>query len=134
TDAPESRKAWNPYAPTIVKRAEPSETSKCVRRPASRSRISRSKPISPPSSAASASRRSDSSQFRVGSVLDASCSNCPFLTDSQLFDPRSSQLEQLVQPRAPERCLLRRGLHLHERPVARHDDLPVLLGLRALRL
>src|SRR5438552_4927609 len=134
TLAPESRKEWNPYAPTIVKRADPTETSKCVRRPASRSRISRSKPISPPSSAASASRRSDSSQLRVGSALDASCSNGFLLSNSQLFDSCSRELEQLVEPRARERRLLSRGLHLDERAVARHDDVHVHLRLRVLRV
>src|SRR5947208_2730539 len=132
TFAPESRKAWKPYAPTIVNKAEPSETSRCVRRPASRSRSSRSTPISPPSSAASASRRSDSSQLRVGSWLDASCSNGFLLNQGQVFDPSRCQLEQFIQACTAERGLLRGGLHLDERAVARHDDVHVHLGLGVL--
>ena len=54
TWSPLSGSSWNPYAETIVKSAEPKQTSMCVRNPASRSRSSRSKPIAPPSAAASA--------------------------------------------------------------------------------
>jgi hypothetical protein len=66
TLCPEVRKAWKPYAETIVNSAEPSDTSRCVRNPASRSRSSRSTPIAAPSAAASASRNKASSQLSVG--------------------------------------------------------------------
>src|SRR5215210_6406877 len=128
---PDSRKSWNPYAPTIVNNADPSATSRCVRRPASRSRSSRSTPIRPPSTAASASRRSDSSQLSVGR-LDASCSNGFLLCCGELLDPTCSELEQLVQPCTAERSALRRRLHLDERAFAGHDDVHVHLGLRVL--
>ena len=59
---PETRKSRKPYAPAIVNSAAPTDTSMCVRNPASRSRISRSIPTAPPSAAATASRRSASAQ------------------------------------------------------------------------
>src|ERR671935_1217634 len=131
---PDVRNAWKPYAETIVNRAEPSATSKCVRRPASRSRSSRSIPISPPSAAASASRSSDSSQLSVGIALDASCSNGFFLRGGELLDPGRRELEQLVEREPAERRLLRRRLHLDERPLARRDDVHVHLRRRVLRV
>src|SRR5215210_6692500 len=114
-----------PYADTSVNSAEPSETSRWVRNPASRSRSSRSTPINPPSSAASASRRSDSSQLRVGSWLDASCSNSFLLDHSQLFDPGGRKFKQVVEASSAERRLLRGGLYLDERTVAGHDHVHV---------
>src|ERR671924_224197 len=132
TAAPEARKAWNPYAETIVKRADPSATSRCVRRPASRSRSSRSTPIRPPSMAASASRRSDSSQLSVGRLLDASCSNGFFLGRGDLVDASGGKLQQLVQMRAAERRALRRRLYLDERTLAGHHHVHVHLCLRVL--
>src|SRR2546426_5024416 len=129
-----SRNAWKPYAPTIVKSAEPRATSRCVRSPASRSRSSRSTPISPPSTAASASRSSDSSQFSVGSALDASCSNGLLLYGSELVDPGRSELEQLVETLTRERRPLRRRLYLHECTVTGHDDVHVHLGLGVFRV
>src|SRR6266540_7497783 len=132
TFAPEFRKSWNPYAPTIVNSAEPSATSRWVRRPASRSRSSRSTPIRPPSSAASASRSTDSSQFRVGRLLDASCNNCFFLGGGQLFDTARGELEQVVQPRAAERRPFGGRLHLDEGALAGHHDVHVHLRLRVL--
>src|SRR2546421_10395281 len=134
TLAPVFRKASKPYAPTIVKRAEPGATRRWLRTPASRSRSSRSTPISPPSTAASASRRSDSSQFREGSVLDASCSNGLFLGGCQLFDSHRGELEQLVETRSRERRSLGGRLHLDESGVAGHDDGHVHLGLCGLRV
>jgi hypothetical protein len=65
---PWARKSWNPYAKVIVNSAEPTETSMWVRRPASRSRNSRSIPIRPPKTAASTSRRRASSQLREGII------------------------------------------------------------------
>src|SRR5438128_3700536 len=129
---PDSRKASKPYAPTIVKSAEPSATSRCVRSPASRSRSSRSTPIKPPSTAASASRSSDSSQFSVGRLLDASCSNCFFLCRRDVLDSGRRELEQLVEVCAAERRLLSGRLYLDERAVPSHDDVHVHLGLGVL--
>src|SRR5438094_2965167 len=97
----------------MVKSAEPSATSRCVRSPASRSRSSRSTPIKPPSTAASASRSSDSSQFSVGR-LDASCSNGFLLHCGEFLYPDRREFEQLVEPRAAERGPLGRRLYLDE--------------------
>src|SRR3954463_14040329 len=132
TLAPEFRNSWNPYAPTIVNSADPSETSRCVRSPASRSRSSRSMPMSPPRPAASDNRNRASPQWRLGRVLAARCSNSFLLCGGELFDPLGRELEQLVEPRAAERLLPRRRLPLDERTFARHDDVHVHVGLRVL--
>src|SRR6266511_3769670 len=132
TDCPEARNAWKPYAPTMVKSADPSATSRWVRRPASRSRSSRSTPIKPPSAGGSASRSSDSSQFSVGRVLDASCSNGFFLRGGELADPARRELEQVVQPRTAERRPLGSRLHFDEGALAGHHDVHVDLRLRIL--
>src|SRR5438445_28506 len=63
---PLTRKSWKPYAETIVKSADPTPTSRCVRRPASRSRSSRSIPTAPPSTAARNSRSRASSHGNDG--------------------------------------------------------------------
>ena len=59
----------------------------------------------------------------------ASCCSAP---SSSI--PRRGEVEQLVEPRAVERHLLRGRLHLHETPVARHDDVDVDVGVRILRV
>src|SRR5919198_5613810 len=130
---PETRKSRNPYAPAIVNRAAPIETSMCVRKPASRSRSSRSIPTAPPSAAATASRRSASSQSSAG-TLDASSIERPLLRLPDRLDPRRRQIEQLVQVVAVEGRALGRRLHLDEPPVAGHDDVQVDLGARVLRV
>src|SRR5436190_7664756 len=128
---PEVRNSWNPYADTIVNSAEPTDTSMCVRNHASRSRISRSTPIAPPSTAASTSRRSASVQSSVG-MLCAKSSNGLFLRGAELLDPSGSELEQLVELLACERRPLRRRLHLDQLGGIRHHDVHVHLGLRVL--
>src|ERR671939_18760 len=133
TLAPELRKAWKPYAETIVNSADPSETSRCVRNPASRSRIPRSTPIPPPSAAASASRSSASSQWRTGR-LDANGSNGVLLCGCDLLDSESRELQELVQLRAHERRPLGRCLHLDECAVAGDDDVHVHLCNGVLRI
>src|SRR3954470_4951812 len=114
----------------MVKSAAPTETSRCVRRPASRSRSSRSSPIIPPSTPASVSRSSASSQLSDGIALDASCSNGFVLGGGELLDAPGGELEQLVEARAAERRPLRRRLHLHQRAPSGHDDVHVHLGGR----
>ena len=52
SEPPLTRNSWKPYAETSVKSAEPTQTTRCVRSPACRSRSSRSRPIAPPSTAA----------------------------------------------------------------------------------
>src|SRR5918911_2021871 len=131
TLAPEVRKAWNPYAETIVKSPEPTATSMGVRRPASRSRSSRSKPIAPPSAAASTIRRSASSQPSAGTLCTHRLRGLA-LRVRELLDPERRQLEQLVEPPARERRPLGRRLHLDEACVAGHDDVHVHLGARVL--
>src|SRR5712692_9314982 len=118
---PPVRNSWNPYAETIVKSADPSETRRCVRIPASRSRSSRSKPTVAPRPAAAASRTVASQPASRGISLTRSC-NGILLEALQILDTGRSQVEQLVEPLALERHLFRRRLHLDEASVAGHDD------------
>src|SRR3954452_23487121 len=97
----------------IVKSAEPSDTSRCVRIPASRSRSSRSKPTAPPRPAAITSRSSASQLLSVGTSLSRSC-NGLLLEALQVLEPGDGQVEQLVEPAAVERHALGRGLNLDE--------------------
>src|SRR3954453_6504489 len=128
---PPARNSWKPYADTIVKSAEPSETSRCVRIPASRSRSSRSNPTAPPSPAAIARRNSDSQPLSDGTLLTRSC-NCLLLEALQVVEPRDGEVEQLVEARTVERHLLRRRLDLDEASVVRHHDVHVDVGVRVL--
>src|SRR5436305_7955090 len=99
TDAPLARNSWKPYAETIVKSADPSDTSRCVRMPASRSRSSRSKPISPPSAQAKSSRRNASHPPRAGMLVTRDVDGLP-LVKLQLLDAGGGEIEQLVEPLA----------------------------------
>src|ERR671932_350188 len=119
TLSPEARKAWNPYAETTVKSAEPSDTSRCVRRPASRPRRSRSIPIAAPNAAASESRSAASPQWSDG-TLDASNVHRLELLLRDQPDAAVGEVEQLVERVAAERILLGRSLHLDQPAVARH--------------
>src|SRR5581483_7971312 len=130
---PLTRNSWKPYAETIVKSAEPSETSRCVRTPASRSRSSRSKPISAPSTHAKA-RRASASQPPSAGMLVARSVDGLLLVALQLLDAGGGEVEQLVEARAVERHPLGGRLHLDEAPVAGHDDVHVHLGVRVLRV
>src|SRR5438093_53057 len=114
----------------MVKSAEPTETSKCVRRPASRSRISRSKPIAAPSTAATTTRRRTSCQSSVATLI-ASIRGFQ-LGGGERLDAGRGEVEQLVQQLARERLALGCGLHLDETPVDGHDDVHVGLGARVL--
>src|SRR5438874_9320531 len=130
TLCPEARNAWKPYAEVIVKSAEPSETSRCVRSPASRSRSSRSRPIAAPKAAASASRSRTSHQSSVGRL----CTEHVLLG---LADPGNAglrEVEHLVEDVTWEGDALRRRLHLDELAVAGDDDVHVHLGGRVLRV
>src|SRR6476646_1140978 len=115
----------------IVKRADPSDTSRCVRIPASRSRSSRSKPTAPPSAPATERRSSASQPLSAGISLTRSC-NGLLLEALQVLDPGCGQVEQLVEPGAVERHLLRRRLHFDETSVVRHDDVDVDVRVRVL--
>src|SRR5437763_1573704 len=130
---PETRKSRNPYAPAIVKSAAPTETSMCVRNPASRSRSSRSIPTAPPSAAATTSRRSASAQCSAG-TLDASSIESLFLRLLDRRDPGRGKVEQLVQARAVERRPLGRRLHLHQPAFPGHHDVAVDLLRPVLRV
>src|SRR5437588_2049856 len=125
---PDARNEWNPYAETSVKSAEPSDTSRCVRNPASRSRISRSRPIAPPRTAASASRSTTSHEASVGTL----CIERALLGLSDLSDPGLGEIEQLVEGAPPEGRLLGGRLHLDELAAPGHDDVHVHLGRRVL--
>src|SRR5436189_288322 len=65
---PAAMKSRKPYAETRVKSAEPTQTTRWVRRPAPRSRSSRSMPIAPPSAAATNSRSTTCGQLSVGTA------------------------------------------------------------------
>src|SRR5882762_1596516 len=134
TLAPLARNAWKPYAETIVKSAEPSETSRWVRIPASRSRSSRSTPIAPPRAAATARRSTTCQSLSVGMVLIARCSNRFVLVTLEVFDTGRREVEQIVETFAVERHLLGRRLHLDEAPVARHHHVHVDVRVRVLRV
>src|SRR5439155_11947704 len=113
TFPPFVRNSWKPYAETIVNSAEPSETSRCVRIPASRSRTSRSAPIAAPSKAAIASRSTASQPESAGTLATRNIDRV-LLLHSQLLDPTGREVEQVVEPRAVERHLLGRRLPLDE--------------------
>src|SRR5712692_2173640 len=130
TWSPLSRKPRKPYAETIVNSAEPTQTRMCVRNPASRSRSSRSKPIAPPSPAATASRARLSAHVRCGSTLSKRRLQRAELRFGDLVDPDGRELEQLVEERAREWIALRRRLHLDEAVVAGHHDVHVDLRRR----
>src|SRR5437764_12621155 len=126
-------KPLNPYAETSVKRAAPTETTRCVRSPACRSRSSRSSPIAPPSAAATNKRSSTSGQPMVcvtTIALRKLKRNRLRLERCDLADPGRGQPEQLVQGFPRERVALGRGLHLDEAPVAGHHDVHVGVGAR----
>src|SRR5919199_1890663 len=130
TLAPDARNSWNPYAETIVNSAEPSETSRCVRSPASRSRSSRSSPIAAPSAAASASRSRTSHQSSVGRLRTERV----LLGVADPGDPGLREVEHRVEPGAAEDGPLGRRLHLDELFVVGHDDVHVDLRPRILRV
>src|SRR5436305_12346331 len=121
---PFTRNSWKPYAETIVKSAEPSDTSRCVRMPASRSRISRSNPIIPPRPHANARRTSASHPVSPGMLLTR-CIDGLLLEDGEVFDPRNREIEQLVEPCPVERHLLGGRLDFDEAAVAGPDDVDV---------
>src|SRR5207248_7423453 len=110
---PWSRKSRKPYAEAIVNSAEPTETSMCVRNPASRSRSSRSSPTAPPNAAASTSRTKASCHDSDG-MLDASSIESLCLGLADLLDPRGGEVEQLVQLLPVERRALGGRLHLDQ--------------------
>ena len=121
----ENVQSLHAYAETRKKSAEPTETSRWVRSPASRSRISRSSPIAPPSAAASeeAERHVERAELRQ---TQRSCASaiCAMPADARSISS-SSQL-------ARERLALGRRLHLDEPAVARHHDVHVDVGRRVL--
>src|SRR5512146_1181858 len=126
-------KSWNPYAPTIVKRHEPSATSRWVRMPASRSRSSRSIPTAPPRPAATESRSTASQPLSTTTLFARSC-NGLLLARLELLDAGGREVEQVVEAVAVERHSFRGRLHLDEPPVARHHHVEVDVGARVLHV
>src|SRR5437763_6811609 len=125
-------KLWNPYAETSVKSAEPTETTRCVRSPAWRSRSSRSRPIAPPSAAATKMRSSTSGQpivWTAASRLGELTRDGLRLKLRDLADARRRQLEQFVERLTRERVALGSRLHPDEPSVAGHHNVHV--GVRA---
>src|SRR4051812_46622119 len=105
-----------PYAETMVNSAEPTETTRCVRRPACRSRNSRSAPTAAPSTAATPKQSTMCPQPSVGTAAARlrkikRDSFCLQLGDPP--DPGLGEAEQLVERRACERIALGRRLHLY---------------------
>src|SRR5688500_15880051 len=109
-----SRMSDQAYTPTSMNIVAPTQTSVCVRSPASCSRSSRSTPIAPASSAASPRRRSPSQRERSGA---AACTHGLLLRDHDLLDPAPGEVEHPVQLLAREGLALRRRLHLDQAPV-----------------
>src|ERR671930_1025206 len=135
SEPPLTRNSWNPYADTSVKSAEPTQTTRWVRRPAWRSRSSRSMPIAPPSAAATERRSSTcghSSDGMAARRLWKGNGHRLGLHLGDAEDPGLREREQVVERLARERVLLRRRLHLDETPVARHDHVHVGVGARVL--
>src|SRR3954447_21076873 len=132
---PLTRKSWKPYADTSVKSAEPTHTTRCVRRPASRSRSSRSSPTAPPRPAAIEMRSSSCCQFRVGMTASRKCNRHRLrLQVADLRDAALCKRQQLVERFTRERVALRSGLHLDETAVTGHDDVHVGIGVRVFRI
>src|SRR5262249_6122441 len=134
TRVPGSRNSVNAYAETIVNSAEPRETRMCVRKPASRSRSSRSKPIAPPRAPASARRRRTSPQPSEGIALSKHGLEGGALHLGDLVDSLGGEIEEEVEQLARERRTLGRGLYLDDATGARHDDVHVQVGRRVLRV
>src|SRR5688500_18088032 len=123
-DGVENVQSVHAYAETSVKTHAPSETSRCVRKPASWSRNSRSRPIAPPSTAASSSRRRASVVERSGTVGR----DRVLLRDRDLLDAARREIEQVVEQVPRERVALGGRLHLDEAAVGGHHDVHVGLG------
>src|SRR5512133_1194937 len=103
----------------------------CVRRPASRSRISRSVPIAPPRMPASTSRSSASAQCSSGGTDGL---HGLALRGADLLDAARREIEQIVELAAVERSTLRGSHYLYYSAVAGDDDCYVHRGCRILLL
>src|SRR3954452_8943823 len=124
-----------PYAETSVNSAAPTDAQEWGTKPPCRSRSSRSSRIAPPSAAATNRRRSTSAQPIVcvtTSALGELTRDRLCLQRRDLADPGRGELEQLVERLAREGVALGSRLHLHEAPVAGHDDVHVGVGARVL--
>src|SRR5215210_1834842 len=117
-------------AETSVNSAAPTETSMCVRSPASRSRSSRSKPIAPPRNAASTTRRRTSAQPSSGNRRLHRVS----LRVHDPLDSGGGKIEHLVELLAREALSFGGRLHLDQASVAAHHDVDVHLRPRILRV
>src|SRR5919201_5779892 len=127
---PLTRKSRKPYAETRVNSAEPTDTSMCVRNPASRSRNSRSRPTAPPRAAAITTRSSDSSHDREG--ISPSSIERRLLRLANRRDATLAEIEQRIERRPVEGRALRGRLHLDQPPARGHDHVQVDLGARVL--
>ena len=110
-----------------MKSAAPTPTSMCVRRPAARSRSSRSRPIAPVSAAATSEPDEDVPPFDLGDHATASLCLAPISSM-----PGGGEVDERVELGAAEGHALGRRLHLDQAPVAGHDDVHVHVGRRVL--
>src|SRR4051794_29207817 len=114
----------------IVKRAEPTPTSMCVRRPAARSRYSRSRPIAPVRAPAAA-RRSAICAHEMSGTTSVTIDRFP-LDGGELLDARGGEIDEAVELLPAERIALGGGLDLDQAAIAAHDDIHVHLRGRIL--
>src|SRR5215210_7828097 len=102
----------------------------CVRKPASRSRSSRSSPTAPPRTASITSRSRVSSQLSDGTLRSSIERRLLRLVNRG--DPGIGEIEHCVEVVAAERRALRGRLYLHQQPCAGPDDVHVDLCGRVL--
>src|SRR5215216_4481610 len=98
-DLCEKAQSVQAYAETSVNAHAPSETSRWVRRPASWSRSSRSRPIAPPSVAASSSLSRASVVERSGTF----CCDRLFLRGDDVLHPPGGEVEERAACHDPDR-------------------------------
>src|SRR5437868_4092359 len=132
------KKSSKPYADTSVKSADPTQTTRCVRSPACRSRSSRSNPIAPPRPAEIASRSSTCGQASVGAALRKSDSGRLHLPFADGGAARAAVgLEHVaVEPHRPlpERAEVGDRAHRAADQPLDLDRAPLLLAARGLSI
>ena len=113
-----------------MKSAAPSETSRCVRSPASRSRSSRSSPIAAPSAAANTIRSASSARRELRHATASAAASCAAVISSIPCERRasSSSSSWSREKGAPSAV----ACTSTSSPLAGHDDVEVDVGARVL--